>query len=251
MKRIIALIMVCLLGCCAYAEEQVYYAAENRNWYHAESGCDFGGLSMRNGFEETEFHELSKAEAEAEYLRPCPACAREWEAAFSGEFPEWNHEVKPWGIGEGGGPETYLPYEIRKEWGDFSGRMYEEYEEGPFPEGYAGIYRNASGGTTLMLAEPTPERLEIIRRFMGAEFWALEADFDWNYLTEMQNILIEMMGDAYGIHSLSVSVDGNCVTVGVDDDDPEIMEAICKTIEEKGYDRRAMLIMRESRPEWL
>jgi len=251
MKHMFALMIIMLLGCCALAEEPVYYAAEHRSWYHGEEGCDFGGLVFGSGWDTPEFRELTKAEAEAAYLRPCPACAREWKAAFSGEFPEWQHEISPWGIGMGGGPETYLPYEIRKEWGDFSGRMYEEYGEGPFPEGYAGLYMNASGGVTMMLADPTPERIDIIQRYMGAEFWTLEADFDWNYLTELQGVLVEMMGDAYGIHSVGVSVDGNAVSVGVDDDDPEITEAICRAVEEKGYDRRAMVVQQEERAQWM
>lgn len=251
MKKLIAFILILMLAFSAYAEAEVYYAAENRSWYHAEKGCDFGGLALRGGETGPESRELTKAEAEALYLRPCPACAREWKAVFSGDFPEWTHAIAPWGIGQGGGPETYLPYELRKEWGDFSNAMHEKYGDGPFPDGYASLYMNASGGVTMMLTEPTMERVEIIRRYMGAEFWTLEADFDWNYLTRLQDALVDMMGDEFGIHSIGTCVDGNCLSVGVDQDTPEIAEAICKIIEEKGFDRRAVVIMQEGRAEWL
>lgn len=245
MKKIFAWMLIMLLSIAACGEEQVYYAAENRSWYHIEEGCDFGGFALGRDFEEPEFRALTKPEAEAEYLRPCPACAREWQAAFSGDFPEWSHEIAPWALD--GGEETHLPYEIRKAWGDFSGKMYEEYGEGPFPDGYAGLYVNASGSVTLLLVDPSPERMDIICRYMGAEFWALDADFDRNYLDGLQGVISGMMGDIYGIHVCGISVDGNCVMVGVDDDAPEIREEICRAIEEKGYDRRAIIIRQEER----
>lgn len=244
-----SVLLLLLLINAANAEEQVYYAAEHQSWYHAKQGCDFGGAALSSSFAEPVFFEMTKEEAEIAYLRPCPACAREWRAAFSGEFPTWEHDVEPWSLG--GSFDTYLPVDVRSAWGDFSNAMYELYGFGPFPDDYAKHYRNASGGVTVMLVNPSLDRMESIREHLGADFWVLEADFDWNYLTELQNMLSDMMGEKFGIHSVGANVEGNCLNVGVDNDESEIIEAIYNAIKEKGYDRRAVVIQKEERAQWM
>ena len=238
---IITLILFMLSG---FAEESMYITSENRSWYHRDISCRFGEFSFGNAFDLTESSAVSSSE-EALFLRPCPACAREWKAEFTGEEVEWTHEVEPWQLG--GLLEMRLPYDILKTYGDLVEWMNDNYPVGPYPDGYAGLYRNASGGITLMLVHPTSERISEIRMRTASEFWVLSADYDWNTLTALENTLIGMMDDSFGIHTVYISVDANCAVVYVDDDCAEIRNAIYSRITQNGFDRAALVIEKAER----
>lgn len=246
MRKICFIILILVLF-SACAEENLFYTAENRSWYHADQSCRFGEFSKETAAFETEFFAFALSDTDIS-LRPCPACARDWKPVFSGETPEWPHEIAPWQLG--GTPEMRLPYETLKDYGDLSEWMYEAYKDGPYPDWYAGLYRNASGGYTLMLVNPTPNLIQEIRILTGTEFWTLAADYDWNTLAALQSAMVEMMNGAFGIHSVGISVDENCVIVGVDDDTGEICNAIRSAAAQMGFDSNAVLIHKQERAEF-
>ena len=98
-----------------------------------------------------------------------------------------------------------------------------------------------------MLVQPANERISEIRMRTSSEFWVLSADYDWNTLTALENTLIGMMNDSFGIHTVYISVDANCVVVYVDDDCAEIRNAIYSRITQNGFDRAALVIEKAER----
>ena len=247
MKKLILILLCALTLFSACAEGDIYFASENQSFYHEDALCTFGSFAFDSWIEPPFVSALTYAQAENASLRPCPACARAWKPVFSCEFPEWTGEDEPWRLT--GRLDSYLPYEIRKDWGDLAEYIYQTYDSSPYPDGYAGLYRNACGGYTLLLVQPTLERIEEIRSLSGADFWVLEADYDMNTLLSFQNILVDMMDEGYGIHSVGISEDGNCVIAGVDDDSPEIKNAVLKKAEEYGCAPDALVIRKEERAQ--
>lgn len=216
-------------------------------YYHNESGCSFGDFTVYSGFDMPETVEISSAtEAEATGLRPCPACATDFRPVFTGDFPEWKHETAPWDFG---GPDTYLTQKVRAQWGDAANAIYEIAGEGPYPDDYAGIFVNASGGYTVMMVNPTPERIEKYRKTLKSEFWVMEASYNLNYLYEIQAALTDIMGfDGLNIHSLSAGVDCNCVIIGTNDTSPSAQSAIEAYLAMKGYDDPRAFILQYQEP---
>ncbi|MBR6766933.1 MAG: hypothetical protein IKM02_03180, partial [Clostridia bacterium] len=209
----IALILLVMCMTCACAETGVVYKVGNIPYYHVDNTCEFGGFSLNRTFSGPEREEIpTKKEAETMGLRPCPSCTTEFKPVFSGTFPEWNHDINPWDFGN---DDTRLSKEARKDWGAVSKTISEIAGDGPYPEDYAGIFYNACGGYTIMMVDPTPERIEKYRKTLKGEFWVVEATYSMNALRALQAELGNIMGfDGLTIRSLGVSVDGNCLTIG-------------------------------------
>lgn len=239
----VILMMLCLTVACA--ETGTVFKVAAIPYYHTDAACSFGGFSLYSGFGSPERVEISsEAEAEAMGLRPCPSCTTEFKPTFSGVFPEWKHAIDPWDFGSN---DTRLSKEARKDWGDVSGTIYEIAGEGPYPEDYAGIFFNACGGYTIMMVDPTPERIEKYRKTLKGEFWVMEATYSLNELRTLQNELINIMGfEGLTINGLGVSVDGNCLVIGANDTSEDALKAILAYMSMKGYDDPRMVVLEYS-----
>ena len=239
------LLIMCLTVACA--ETETVYKVGNIPYYHGDGTCSFGGFSLNRTFDGPEREEiLSKVEAEAMGLRPCPSCTTEVKPTFSGTFPEWNHDINPWDFGN---DDTRLSKEARKDWGSVSNTIFEIAGDGPYPEDYGGIFHNACGGYTIMMVNPTPERIERYRKTLKGEFWVMEATYSLNQLYALQEELTDIMGfDGLNINSLGVSVDGNCLAVGANDTSEQALAAIHAYMAMKGYDDPRMMVLEYSEP---
>ncbi|MBR6766392.1 MAG: hypothetical protein IKM02_00410, partial [Clostridia bacterium] len=186
----------------------------------------------------------TKTEAETMGLRPCPSCTTEFKPVFSGTFPEWNHDINPWDLGSA---DTHLPKEIRSHWGNAPDAIYEIAGDGPYPEDYAGIFFNACGGYTIMMVNPSVERIEKYRKTLKSEFWVMEAAYSMNQLMALQDELTDIMGfDGLNINSLGISVDGNCVVIGANDTSPDAHRAIYAYMAMKGFEDPGMVVLEYS-----
>ena len=244
LKNIAALWMIlCLTVACAGAE--TVYRVGNIPYYHTDGTCSFGGFSLNPGPDDAERAEIaSEAEAENMNLRPCPACAADFRPTFTGTFPEWDSDIDPWDFGNS---DTRLSKEAREGWGNVADAIYEIAGDGPYPEDYAGIFFNACGGYTIMMVDPTPERIETYRKTLKGEFWVMEATYSLNELRALQDELNDIMGfDGLTINMLGVSIDGNCLAVGANDTSQEALTAIYAYMAMKGYDDPGMIVLEYS-----
>jgi hypothetical protein len=214
-------------------------------YYHENETCGFGGFSMYTYLDVPERMKITdEVVASGEGLRPCPSCTSAFRPVFTGDFPEWKHEINPW---EFGSMDTHLSRDIRSGWGDAANAIYEIAGEGPYPEDYAGIFVNACGGYTIMMVNPTPERIQKYRETLGAEFWVMEATYSMNELMALQKELENIMGfDGLAINSLGMSVDGNCIVIGANDTSPEAHAAIYAYMAMKGFEKPGMAVLEYS-----
>lgn len=243
-KRIAAIaLIICMAGTCGVAgEAEKVFKVGTAPYYHADGTCSFGNFSLNCKFSGPERVEIpSEAEAETMGLRPCPSCTTEFKPTFTGTFPEWKHDINPWDFGNN---DTRLSKEARKDWGNVADAISEIAGEGPYPEDYAGIFYNACGGYTIMMVNPTPERIEKYRKTLKGEFWVMEATYSMNEMRALQNELTNIMGfDGLTIRSLGVSVDGNCLAIGANDTSEEALTAILAYMGMKGFDDPGMVIL--------
>lgn len=252
MNRLLSLLtaLVILLGCPAMASEALCYSRLNAPYWHRDAACRFAETSWKASEEigeETRMVDVAAVEAEGQ--KPCPGCAAAFPPTFTGDFPEWTHEISPWGIDSGemidvdGWPRgvAELPPEVLARWGDASEGLHERFPEGwdkeaqdviepSYPDDYAGIFFNACGGYTLLLVDPTPQRVAEWRNLLESEFWVLSARYGWNELRALQhsaeswfmNVDSARMGvgDAayYHITQIGVDIIDNAVEIGVDPD---------------------------------
>ena len=234
---------VCLISVCA--AEEIMYRVGNIPYYHRDAACDFGGFSMHSSSDMQERTEITdKVGENGVTLRPCPSCASEFRPVFTGDFPEWQHDINPWELGN---PDTHVSKDIRSTWGGAADAIYEIAGNGPYPEDYAGIFFNACGGYTIMMVNPTPERIEKYRQTLKSEFWVMEATYSMNELMKLQDELIHIMGfDGLTVNSLGVSVDGNCLLIGANDTSAEASRAIYAYMAMKGFDDPGMAVLEYS-----
>lgn len=248
-KRIAAIAMaICMVETCGVAvETETVFKAGTAPYYHVDGNCSFGNFSLNSKFSGPERVGISsEAEAETMGLRPCPSCTTEFKPTFTGTFPEWKHDINPWDFGN---DDTRLSKEARKDWGNVSDAIYEIAGEGPYPEDYAGIFFNACGGYTIMMVDPTPERIEKYKKTLKGEFWVMEATYSLNELRALQDELVNIMGfDGLTINSLGSSMDGNCVVVGANDTSEEALAAIHAYMAMKGFDDPRMMVLEYAEP---
>ena len=121
-----------------------------------------------------------------------------------------------------------------------------------WPSFYAGRFANASGGLTVMVVQPTEDRVQALRILMGDDFWVLSANYGRAELLDLQAAVGSLMTDGlYGVHTTYVAVVLNRVVIGVDDDSEEIRAGIAAALREKGFsDGRMFLIRQEGRAQF-
>ena len=243
----------------AFAENgsERYFARPNEAYCHNDPNCSFG--VWETGDEYTELLTYaSRGEAEAAGARLCPSCAADWKPMFTGSFPAWTLEIRPWVIGS---PDTWLPAEVREAWGNVPERIYELWpqtfggEGDRAPDDYAGVFLNACGGYTVLMTNPTAERAADYRDTLDCDFWVMEARYSLNELLEAQSWITEkLMGGEenwFGIVSCGVMEDMNRVEIGTTDASPENRAAILRTLCENGFTGRNFFRITEcGLPNW-
>ena len=234
--------LVALVFSAAGAEE-LCFSRENAPYWHRDAACRFaeaGWYAAETGEE----LEVPVSEAEAEGQKPCPGCAAAFKPMFTGDFPDWPHDVPPWGADdvemteESGWPRrvTALPAEVLKGFGDPAGRLNALFPDGAYPDGagdarrypddFAGVFINNCECCTIMLKAPTPRRVMEWRDMLGGEFWVISAKYGYNELFELHQAAMQFMeadvwlgraGLPRLFHIVSLGVDqiGNALVIGV------------------------------------
>lgn len=244
-KFVVLGVLLCLPSAMAETGiDQKNYHSGNSPYYHWDLSCDFGTYSLNAGD-----YDGGKAVLDASAIqnyRPCPVCASAFAPTFSGSFPEWPHEEKPWDFGNA---DTRLSAAQRENWGNVADAVNQRFGDGPYPEDYAGIYYNACGGYTIMMVNPTPERIEEYRKLLGGEFWVVEATYSLNVLRALQASIEDIMGfEGLNICETSVSIDGNCMVVGANRVDASARAAITAYMAMRGYEDPKMLVIELAEP---
>ncbi len=251
MRRIARILCWMLLAALsASAGAEACFSREGAPYWHKDPECDFAGEEWpAGGLPRGEARRIKVSRAEAEGQKPCPGCATDWKPTFTGDFPPWPHAVAPWDLGTS---QTWAPKKIRKKWGDPAERMEAlcpervdpetgETIDPDYPDDYAGIFVNAAGGHTLMIVNPTPERVETYRRRLKGEFWVLSARYGWEALRDAQRTADERLDwSAFRIASTGIDVTGNRLEIGVYGDLPENAVRIRSALAALGYDEEGL-----------
>ena len=242
MKRLLLIALALICAVPAFAEGVWSNASEG--YYLKDANCTFG---MLDG-ETAERAERSVADCASQTA--CPSCASDWSPRFTGDFPEWTHEIQPWAFGSA--EETRLSDDVRRAWRDDPEVGAPDEDAVDWPSFYAGRFANASGGLTLMVVQPTEERIQALRILMGGDFWVLSANYGRAELLDLQAAVESLMADGlYGVHGSGMDPVLNRVIISVDDDSEEIRASIAGALREKGFsDGRMFLIRQEERAQF-
>ena len=241
----LVLCLVILAVLPASAEAEVCFSRENAPYWHKDPDCRFAETDwMANDISGGETRRIDVSRADAEGQKPCPGCAAEFAPTFTGEFPHWPHSLAPWGYESGdmiedeGWPRgvVELPADVLESWGAPDEKLYElfpdaeDFEEGGktvCPDDYAGLFINACGGCTILLVDPSMERIAEWREMLQGEFWVLSARYSYNELKVLAKAVSDRIltadserrarGEAsyYHIVSVGVSQIANAVKIGV------------------------------------
>lgn len=283
--RCIALVLclVILAALPASAEAELCFSRENAPYWHKNADCHFAETDwMDVGFLGGETRALEVNQAESEGQKPCPGCAATFPPTFTGVFPDWPHTLAPWGYEKGdmveddGWPRgvVELPADVLKTWGAPDEKLYDmfpeagDFEEGGktvYPDDYAGVFINACGGCTILLVDPSIERVSECRELLQGEFWVLSARYSYNELKVLARAVSNRIltddserrarGETsyYHIVSVSVSQIANVVQIGVlPDGFDEGVQRIREALAEAGYSDPCMLrFVPANYPSWL
>lgn len=245
MKRLLLIALALICAVPAFAEG--VWSSASEGYYHKDANCTFG---MEYTWSESE-PRAERSVADCASQTACPSCASDWPPRFTSDFPEWKHEIQPWAFGAS--PETAFPYEIRRAWWDDPEVGTPDEDAIDWPSFYAGRFANASGGLTVMVAQPTEDRVQALRILMGGDFWVLSANYGRAELLDLQAVVVDslMTDGLYGVHGSGMSSDLNRVTISVDDDSEEIRAGIADALRDKGFaDGRMFLIRQEGRAQF-
>ncbi|MBQ3080563.1 MAG: hypothetical protein IJC48_11295 [Clostridia bacterium] len=228
---LVSLILVFSFSCIS--EESLVYASSAEAYYHLSPVCRFGNFGA--AIQENS-SEVSLVAAVYNYQRACPACASEWKVVFSGSFPEWTHETAPWDFGS---LDTYLPYEITKNYGEANEAL---YALEALPDDFGGIFRNASGTFTLLIKNPTIEKVQYFKSLLNADFFVMEATYDKNTLLRLQSDISTLFGDenGYGIHTSCLFDDANRIVITTNNLSSENILAIEDALYQMGWTDKGM-----------
>ena len=255
MMRYIALILCLMLLAVlpASAEAESCYSRENAPYWHKNADCHFAETDwMDVGILGGETRALEVNQAESEGQKPCDMV----------EDDGW-----PRGVVE-------LPADVLKTWGAPDEKLYDmfpdagDFEEGGktvYPDDYAGVFINVCGGCTILLVDPSIERVSEWRELLQGEFWVLSARYSYNELKVLARAVSNRIltddserrarGETsyYHIVSVSVSQIANVVQIGVlPDGFDEGVQRIREALADAGYSDPCMLrFVPANYPSWL
>ena len=244
MKRLLLIALALICAVPAFAEG--VWSSASEGYYHKDANCTFG---MEYTWSESE-PRAERSVADCASQTACPSCASDWPPRFTGDFPEWKHEIQPWACGAS--PETAFPYEIRRAWLDDPEVGAPDEDAIDWPSFYAGRFANASGGLTVMIVQPTEDRVQALRILMGGDFWVLSANYGRAELLDLYAAVESLMADGLcGIHGSGMDPVLNRVIISVDNASEEIRAGIADALREKGFtDGRMFLIQQEGRAQF-
>ena len=287
LKVLVLCLCLALLPASASAEAGECSSRLHAPYWHREAGCRFAefwrGNESGDPYYPEQTRRITVARAEAEGQKPCPGCAAAFAPTFTGDFPEWTSALAPWGLDRGemteedGWPrgEAELPREILAGWGMPVERLYALWPEGEdpntgeavanWPDDYAGVFMNACGGVTILLVDPTAERVQAWRAMLEGEFWVLSARYSMNELNALQRAITRQILSAdsqlrasgadayYHIVSVGASSVSNAVEIGVTSEGfEEGVSRIREKLAELGYADPGMLLFAPAEyPHWL
>ena len=264
--------------------EESCFSRENAPYWHKNPDCNYAETDwLENDSLGDQTRQIEVSQAESEGQKPCPGCAAEFPPTFTGDFPDWPHDLAPWGYEKGemieddGWPRGILelPPEVISAWGMPAEKLNELFPESwdrendatidpDYPVDYAGVYKNACGGFTFLLVDPTPRRVAEWRELLEGEFWVISAQYGWNDLRRLakaaERILfadVELRKDDgpsyFHIVSVSVSEIANVVEIGVlPEEYDEGIQRIREVLAEAGYSDPCMLrFVPANYPSWL
>lgn len=242
MKAICLLLALVLLTVPFALAEPTVCTAGTEPYFHARPDCRFGCFGAQD-FSGTQ--RCTEAEALGQGKRPCPGCMGA--PVFTGEFPEWTHDVMPWDFG---GMDTWLSSEILVRWGD-AGDALRALDA--LPGDFAGLFRNACGGYTVMLVHPDEVRIAQLRSQLGCEFWVMDAEFRRSDLDAIQAAVCRLMEEGrFGVHGCYVKEDANRTVIETDDASEETVRGVADALAEAGFeDPRMYHIEATPRAEWM
>lgn len=249
LKITTALLLMLILLCGMAGQAETVYFAFGEPYYHKNASCEFGTFTMSDDNARYQL-ECDKDFAVSCDCRVCPSCASAFKPYFTGKGTTWIHEVKPWDFG---GPDTYVDQSIRDKWGDPSGRINEMYPDiyigyHTYPSNYAGIFRNACGGYTLLMVKPTAAKCKSWSKALKSDFWVIEAKYSLNQLNTLYDYALrELLSlNVHGVNSVGIAVDANRVTIGTPDVSIKNQALILADIVSKGYPSDAVMIVYSS-----
>lgn len=243
-KWLMLLALALLFNVCARAEDAEFYTNKSDLYYHADPDCDRPPEVAWHG-REREIYEreiyrkypISAEAAEAFGKAACPVCVKEFEPVYLGEYPPEGDVAEPWSanVGSVPGSDAYC-WECAATHERFEAYFEETYDwktnsfsrKHPFPDAFAGIWYNCTGGYTYAIVDPTQEILDNFERLFGGGAWIVPAKFGENEMSAMQEELFPKIVDWCRAHpeldaqaeSASVNVvDGGFLEIGLAGED--------------------------------
>lgn len=168
---------------CARAED-VYYTNNKDIYYHADSDCDRPKIEGREIYDRACYQKypISDEAAQAFGKAACPVCAKGYAPVYLGEYPpEWSGEREPWGPLADDEAITMEMNRYRAECQDTYERFEAYYRDHPYPDHFAGVYMNRSGGSTYAVIDPTQDKLDSFKRMFGGGAWIVPAKYNYAY----------------------------------------------------------------------
>ena len=224
---------------CARAEE-IYYTNNEDIYYHADPDCDRPGEPGRYGIEGMYFYErecfqkveISEEAAVAFDRAACPVCVKDWEVAYLGDYPpDWQGEGEPWELAGGqlNVESTQYGRECAQTYERFQAHYEEIYNRGmdaferrhPYPDAFAGVWFNCSGGYSYAVVNPTREITDAFKNMFGGGAWIVPAKYGYNEMRAMQDEVFdrirawEAAHPEFDIHVNMASVDERYNYLGV------------------------------------
>ena len=184
MKRGLLLLALLLCFGCAQAEEAEYYTSNTDIYYHADPDCDRPKVEGREIYERACYRKYPISEqAASEFDKTaCPVCVKDYAPVYLGEYaPDWSGESQPWEPLVDTDAITMELNRYRSECQDTYERFAAYYQDHPYPEHFAGMWFNNSGGYTYAVIEPTQDKLDSFKRLFGGGAWIVPAKYNYNY----------------------------------------------------------------------
>ena len=258
MKKSICAFMLCvmfLLGSACSAE--TVYGVVGEPYYHTDPNCTFGNFCANiQRYEAAAEGSLLKAQKYG--MRACPCCASQWIPIFTTGFPDYEGEIKPYGFGV----SEYVDSKLISKWGNFAQKMetlfptdyYGILNITEYPEDYAGVYLNASGTYTVLIVNPTSDRIADYRKNTGCEFWVLNAEYSMNELNGLDNVAVLLWSadtdNTFNIVSVGVNVEMNRVEIRTTDVSTKNVNRLSQCIEACGFSSDMLWIGYGERGTW-
>ena len=244
MKKWILFLALLLCFGCACADGEGYYTNNQDRYYHTDPDCDRPETARwwtdaeRVVFDRACYQKypISEEAALAFEKKACPICVTRFEPVYLGEhMMEWEYDFAPWGIGdrmgEWGNPLGPAEYqaEVQDTYERFAAHYAETYKRGtgeavrehPYPDFYAGCWRNNADGYSYAVVDPTQEIVDRFKEKFGGGAWIVPAKYGYNEIKAIQDPIFDMVEEwgenhpEFDLRVVSSAVHANYLEVGI------------------------------------